>query len=101
MRGFRPGRLMGRSSAVATLEYRYPIWATLDGAAQVAMGNVFGAHLDGFDPELMRLAFTFGIRTAGERDHSFDILFGAGTETFKDGAALNSVRFVLGATRTF
>ena len=101
MRGFRAGRLMGRSAAVATLEYRWPIWAILDGSAQVAMGNVFGAHLEDFDADLMRLAFTFGIRTAGERDHSFDILVGSGTETFREGAGLNSLRLVIGATRHF
>jgi hypothetical protein len=101
MRGFRPGRLMGRSAAVATLEYRYPIWATLDGAFTVACGNVFDEHLDGFDPDRFRLSFTGGIRTAGERDHSFDILMGAGTETFAEGTELNSLRLVIGATRHF
>jgi hypothetical protein len=101
MRGFRGGRLMGRSAAVATLEYRYPIWALLDGAAQVAVGNVFGEHLDGLDMEKMRLAFSFGIRTSGERDHSFDILVGAGTETFEQGAELNDLRLVIGGTRHF
>jgi hypothetical protein len=101
MRGFRPGRLMGRSAAVATFEYRYPIWATLDGAFTVACGNVFDEHLDGFDPDRFRLSFTGGIRTAGERDHSFDILMGAGTETFEEGTELNSMRLVIGATRHF
>ncbi|MEJ7728883.1 MAG: BamA/TamA family outer membrane protein [Polyangiaceae bacterium] len=101
MRGFRPGRLMGRSAAVATFEYRYPIWATLDGAFTVGCGNVFDEHLEGFDPERFRLSFTGGIRTAGERDHSFDILMGAGTETFAEGTELNSLRLVIGATRHF
>ena len=101
MSGFLPGRLLGRSAAVATMEYRYPIWAFLDGSAQVAVGNVFNEHLTGLAPENLRLSFTFGVRAAGERDHSFSILVGAGTETFGQGATLNEVRLVLGATRTF
>jgi hypothetical protein len=45
MPGFRPGRLVGRSSAVATLRYSWPIWVWLDGSLQAAIGNVFGEHL--------------------------------------------------------
>jgi hypothetical protein len=101
MRGFRPGRLMGQSAAVGTFEYRYPIWAILDGSFQLSVGNVFGEHLEGFDPDLFRLSFAGGIRTVGERDTSFDILVGSGTETFADGAELNSLRLVIGTTRHF
>src|SRR5213075_2789815 len=46
MPGFREGRLLGRSSAVATLRYSWPIWMWLDGSMQAAVGNVFGEHLD-------------------------------------------------------
>ncbi|HTU63676.1 MAG TPA: BamA/TamA family outer membrane protein, partial [Polyangiales bacterium] len=49
MRGFTPGRLLGRSAAVATLRYRWPIWVWLDGSIQIATGNVFDAHLSNFD----------------------------------------------------
>ena len=101
MSGFLPGRLLGRSAAVATMEYRYPIWAFLDGSAQIAVGNVFNEHLSGFEPENLRFSFAFGIRAAGERDHSFSVLVGAGTETFGQGANLNEARLLLGATRTF
>lgn len=101
MRGFVEGRMIGRSAAVATLEYRYPIWAFLDGTLQAAVGNVFGEHLSGFDPELLRLSFVAGVRTSIERDHSFDLLVGSGTETFKQGAGLHDVRFLFGATRGF
>lgn len=101
MSGFYEGRLRGRSAAVATLEYRYPIWAFLDGSAQVAMGNVFNEHLDGFSGKNMRLSFDFGIRAAGDRDHSFSVLVGAGTETFGQGTHLNEARLLLGATQSF
>jgi surface antigen Omp85-like protein len=101
MAGFREGRLFGRSAAVATLEYRYPIWAFLDGAAQLALGNVFDKHLDGLTPENLRLSFDFGVRAAGDRDHAFSVLVGAGTETFGQGAHLNEARLLFGATTGF
>lgn len=102
LRGFREGRLVDRSLVAATLEYRYPIWSFLDGALDAGVGNVFGEHLEGFAPKLMRFAFDAGIRTANKhRDHSFDFLVGAGTETFEDGAALTELRLVLGARKGF
>lgn len=101
MTGFLPGRLAGRSAAVAMMEYRYPIWAFLDGSAQIAVGNVFDEHLEGFEPENLRFSFAFGIRAAGDRDHVFSVLVGAGTETFGQGAHLNEARLLLGATRAF
>ena len=101
MSGFREGRLLGRSAAVTTLEYRYPIWAFLDGAAQVAVGNVFDEHLAGLSPKNLRLSFDFGFRAAGARDHSFSVLVGAGTETFGQGGHLNEARLLIGATNGF
>jgi hypothetical protein len=101
MSGFREGRLLGRSAAAATLEYRYPIWAFLDGAAQAALGNVFNEHLDGLEPRNLRFSFDFGIRAVGERDNSFSVLVGAGTETFGQGARLNEARILIGATSGF
>ena len=101
MSGYFQNRLLGRSAAVATMEYRYPIWAFLDGSAQVAVGNVFNEHLSGFKPENLRLSFDFGIRAAGDRDHAFSVLVGSGTETFGQGGRLNEARLLLGATRTF
>ncbi|WP_437543523.1 BamA/TamA family outer membrane protein [Sorangium sp. So ce367] len=101
MRGFREGRLRGRSAAAATLEYRYPVWAFVDGTAQVAAGNVFGEHLRDFDLDLLRMSFVLGLRTSGERDHSIDVLIGSATETFEQGAGLQELRFMVGATHGF
>ncbi len=102
LRGFREGRLVDRSLAALTLEYRYPIWSFLDGALDAGVGNVFGDHLEGFSPKRLRFAFDAGMRTANKhRDHSFDFLVGAGTETFEDGAALTELRLVLGARKGF
>ncbi len=101
MAGFREGRLLGRSAAVATVEYRYPIWAFLDGDAQFAVGNVFNEHLDGLEPKNLRLSFDFGVRAVGDRDHSFSLLVGAGSETFGQGTRLNEVRLLIGGTSGF
>jgi hypothetical protein len=101
MLGYLRDRLLGRSALAAVLEYRYPVWIYLDGSAQVAVGNVFGAHLEDFALERLRVSFDFGLRTNISRDQSFNVLVGAGTETFQDGAQLNSLRFLLGSTRGF
>ncbi|MFO0760313.1 MAG: hypothetical protein U0359_27780 [Byssovorax sp.] len=101
MPGFLPGRLRDRSSAVAALTYRYPIWRSVEGSAEIAVGNVFGAQLKDFSPKRMRFSFDAGIHTQGSPDHTFDLLVGAGTETFEDGAALNALRLKIGTTRHF
>jgi len=101
MRGFRPGRVIGQSAAVATLEYHYPIWAFLDGTLQLATGNAFGERLEDFEFEQLRLSFVGGIRSINQRDHAFNLLLGAGTETFADGAEVNTVRFLIGGTTGF
>jgi hypothetical protein len=100
MRGFVAGRLLGRSAAVATFEYRWPVWIWLDGTLHAAVGNVFCAHLAGFDPDLLRLSFGAGFRTVQSRDHSFDVLLAFGSEPF-DRFSITSLRILLGTTRGF
>ena len=101
MHGYLMGRLYDRSAIAATLEYRWPIWSFLDGDAQIATGNVFDEHFKGFEPDLLRFSWNAGIRSSGARDHAFNVMIGGGTETFKDGGQLNSLRFQFGATRGF
>jgi hypothetical protein len=101
MQGLRPGRLRGESGIAASLRYEWPIWAALGGTLQVDCGNVFDEWLDGFDPELLRLSFAFGIRTLGSGDHGLQVVLGAGTETFADGTDLTSIRFAIGGTYGF
>lgn len=98
MSGYLPGRLLGRSSATATFEYRYPILASLDGSAHAAIGNVFGPHLEGFEARLLRLSFDLGIDAPGQRDHALKFLVGFATETFADGTRPDSVRLLFGGT---
>jgi hypothetical protein len=101
MRGYLYGRLIDRSAAVATLKYRWPIWVFLDGAIQGAIGNVFGPQLEDFKTKLLRVTANVGVETVGTADHTFEILFGLGTETIDHGANVNSVRFLFGTNRGF
>lgn len=101
MRGYLAGRLVGRSGAVATLNYEYPVWAFLNGTLQVSTGNVFGPGLAGIEPKKLRLSTGFGVRTNSSPDNQFELLVGFGTETFENGAGISSIRLALGATRGF
>jgi len=96
MRGFVPGRLLGRSAAVMTLAYRWPVWVQLAGSIQLCVGNVFGEHLEDFEPRLMRFSGAIGIESAGGRDNAIELLFGLGSETFADGGEITSFRFIFG-----
>jgi len=101
MRGYIPGRLLGRSYATLTARYRWPIWMWLDGSLQAAVGNVFDEHLEGFKPSLLRLSGALGIESRFSPDTSVELLVGFGTETFEHGANVNSVRFLVGSNRGF
>lgn len=101
MRGYLYGRLVDRSAAIGTLKYRWPIWNFLDGAAQVAFGNVFGPQLGDFKTKLLRLSTAIGIETPGAADHTFEFLAGFGTETFEEGLNVNSFRLLFGTNRGF
>jgi Omp85 superfamily domain len=99
MPGFYPGRLVDRSAAIANLRYRWPIGPWLDGSMQAAIGNVFGVHLEDFDPKLFRLSAALGLETDTSPDSNFSILVGFGTETFDHGGQVNSFRLALGTSR--
>lgn len=100
LRGFREGRLIGRSAAIARLEYRWPIWIWLDGTLAIGAGNVFAAQLDDFALDKLRMSFSLGLRTIQSRDQSLTFLVGFGTTTVDD-FAVDSVRVTFGTTRGF
>jgi hypothetical protein len=75
------------------------VW--LDGSIQAATGNVFGDHFDQLDPSRLRLSGAVGVESIGSRDSSFELLIGVGTETFEQGAKLDSVRISVGTNRGF
>jgi hypothetical protein len=99
MHGFYPGRLRDRSAAVAQLEYAWPIAPWLNGTLQAAVGNVFGEHLTGFDPKLLRLSAGFGLATTS--NPPLELLIGFGTDTFDRGATVDSFRVSVGIPRLF
>ncbi len=100
MHGFFPGRLIDRSGIVGQLQYKWPVAPWLNGTLQTAVGNVFGPHLDGFDPKLLRVSAGVGFSmTAGELP--FEALLGFGTDTIDRGAKIDSVRVSFGVPRLF
>ena len=99
MQGFFPGRLVDRSAAVLTLGYKWPIGPWISGSMRAAVGNVFGEHLDGFDPGLLRFSGTIGIESDSSPDSNFDVIVGFGTETFDHGGQVDSIRVALGLSR--
>jgi hypothetical protein len=99
--GFRPGRLVGASSATASLFYEWPIWIWLDGAIHFGVGNVFGPHLEDFEARLLRLSWGIGIRSTGSPDHQVGLEIGFGTETIQDGLDVTSLRIAVGGTNGF
>ncbi len=101
LHGFLDGRFRDRSAVAAVVDYHWPIWVWLDGVMHYGMGNVFGAHLEGFDFDKLRSSFGIGFSANTARDHVFQLLLGFGTETVEDGMAIEDVRFMLGATHGF
>lgn len=99
MPGFFPGRLLDRSAAIASLQYRWPVAPWLSGTLEGAIGNVFDAHLQGFTPERLRFAGSFGLRTSS--DPPLELLFGIGTEPFGQDANIDSFRMSLGVPARF
>ncbi len=100
MHGYFPGRLVDRSAAVGAVQYTWPIAPFVDATMQLAVGDVFGEHLDGFDPRLLRLSGALGLATP-LADPPIELLVGFGTETFDHGAQVDSVRVTLGVPRSF
>jgi hypothetical protein len=101
MRGLYPGRLYDSSAFVAGVAYRWPIWIWLDGALRSEVGNVFGEHLDGFRLGRLRWSGAIGVESNGPPDSAFQVLIGAGSETFESGGEIDSFRFAVGATHGF
>ncbi|MET0795293.1 MAG: hypothetical protein ABW061_27490, partial [Polyangiaceae bacterium] len=101
MRGYLQGRLIDRSSLVGTLQYTWPVWVYLNGVIQTDVGNVFGAHLDGFDFDLLRMSSGIGVRSNGSPDSGLEVLFAAATDPFNEGFHVSSFRLVFGSHHGF
>ena len=98
MRGFPWLRLLGSSAAVATVRYEWPIGPWVTGNIQAAVGNVFGPHLQGFQPDLLRMSWALGLssESLSTPDYPLELLVGMGTETFAQGGRIDSVRLAVG-----
>jgi hypothetical protein len=100
MHGYFPGRLMDRSAAVADLSYSWPVAPSLEATIHAEVGNVFGEHLDGFKPGLLRFSGAFGF-TSTAANPPFEALVGFGTETFDHGGQVDSIRLTVGVPLSF
>jgi hypothetical protein len=56
---------------------------------------VFGEHLVGFRPDLLRFSGDIGITTLGVSEYPVQTIIGVGSETFAQGGAIDSVRAAL------
>ena len=93
--------MLDRSAAVAALRYVWPIGPWLGGNIEAAVGNVFGEHLQGFRPELLRFSGDIGITTLGVSDYPIEAIVGIGSETFEHGGQIDSVRVTLSVNHGF
>ncbi len=101
MRGFVNRFLAGSSGAALLLRYDWPVWMWLDGTIQVAIGNVYDDRFAGLSPGNTRLSAGIGLAAVNQRDHFFEFLVGFGTETFENGAQVESFRFLFGGIQNF
>jgi hypothetical protein len=99
MQGFPGGWMVGRSTIAVELGYSWPVAFMLDGNARVSVGNAFGAHLEGFAVDRLRLSGDLGITTIGARDSGFELLIGVGSTPFDQGFHIDSVRIAVGSRR--
>jgi hypothetical protein len=98
---FLPGVLRGRSAAIATLEYNYPIWVFLDGSLQLSVGNAFGRNLEDFEPGALRTSLGLGLQSSRDRDNAFTLLVAIGSTRFDEPFAVDSFRLVAGTQTGF
>ena len=114
MRGYLPGRFIGKYAVALTGTYRYPVWSLLDAEVFGSIGNAFGTPDEVNDVEItgdgsQRFSFNhlyaaggIGLRTNLDRDVALSILFGLGTNRFdSEDFGIDSIRFTFGVTQGF
>lgn len=90
LRGYSTGRFADKDLALATLEYRFPVWRhpspistyQMDGRIFVDAGRVFNDILDEFTFKDMKLCGGFGFRFSSEEDLVFRLEFAKSSEQF-------------------
>ena len=103
MRGFREERFRGRSSLLATLDYRFPVWSFFDGEVFFEAGELAGPGFQNFEPGRLRGAAGIGLRSIDilGRHLSYDINVAVGTAPFSTGLAVDEFRVNLGTNWGF
>ncbi len=113
MRGYLPGRFIGKYAVAVTGSYRYPVWSLIDAEIFGSIGNAFGTPEEVNDVPItgdgsQRFSFKrlyaaggIGLRTNLARDTALNILFGLGTSRFDTEFGIDSIRFTFGVTQGF
>ena len=101
MTGFRTGWITGASTVAVSLEYRYPIWVSIQGFVNATIGNAFGPELADFEARLLRTSYALGLRTMGDPDSSLTFQVGFGTATIEDGLDPILLRITVGMQEGF
>ena len=101
MRGYYAGRLLGRSTAAATLHYVWPVAPWLGGSLETAVGNAFDPHLSGLRPGRLRFSGSIGLAATELGDYPVEMIVGCGSETFEQGGTIDSFRVTLSVNHGF
>ena len=113
MRGYLPGRFLGKYAVAVTGSYRYPVWSLIDAEIFGSVGNVFGvpdevndvditgAGSQKFSFKKLYAAGGIGLRTNLDRDTALTIMFGLGTRRFDTDFGIDSIRVTFGVTQGF
>jgi hypothetical protein len=101
MRGYYDGRLVDRSLAAMAAHYTWPIGPWLGGTLEAAVGNVFDQQLQGFRVQRLRFSGDIGVSTVLGGDYPLEAIVGLGSETFEQGATVDSFRATLSVNHGF
>ncbi|MFT6398822.1 MAG: hypothetical protein ACJAYU_003584 [Bradymonadia bacterium] len=102
LRGYVAERARGESTLLTAFQYTYPVWAFMDGFVFYEVGNAYAGAFEGASLRGMASSFGMGLRSNGDRDVQFSLLFGAGLTPFDaDDYGIQSTRILLGAQRGF
>lgn len=92
LRGYRTNRFIGKELALASVEYRFPIWRVLDGYWFAEQGRVFESFTNDFSFDTWRYSFGTGIRMWGRYGEVF---------RFEVARSIEETRFNLKAGMSF
>lgn len=102
LRGYVADRARGESTLLTSFQYTYPVWAFMDGFVFYEVGNAYDGTFEDASFGSMVSSFGMGLRSNGDRDVQFSLLFGAGTTPFDaDDYGIQSTRILFGAQRGF